>query len=432
MEGDQVSNIEESGEFISITECQRDQKVTTAVQAFTMAQIINYFIEAVAGDKEKTNDFKSLRESSYQMFKEGHVQKIELKRGYETIIIKCNCLPEMRKDRVYKIIMRIHHTSGEIQFAKCGCVAGKGPRACCKHIASVCYALENFSRLFLDEPEEIACTDLLQKWNQPRKRRLSPKKISELNFSIESHNKVKRTRNLQGRKPGDIIGQISENDVKVVENLKSRLESFQKENPQVKLSLLSVLNSTSPSNRSLSPPTDKEPSNTNGQSDACVQQTISSSNNIVNQRVLFKESLNKTSNERMDVFQKTQMQSECNLWFEERRGRITGSVCGRIINRNPNIYPKSLLKTITRTSSITTAAMAMGKQQVAQILARYLHQQPENGNSDTSVQGADFLIDKEYGCLGASPVSVVTDNSSKGCAEIKAAVSLWDKSITEL
>ena len=26
---------------------------------------------------------------------------------------------------------------------------------------------------------------------------------------------------------------------------------------------------------------------------------------------------------------------------------------------------------------------------------------------------------------------MVTDNSSKGCAEIKPAVSLWDKSITE-
>ena len=65
----------------------------------------------------------------------------------------------MRKDRVYKIIMRIHHTSGEIQFSKCGFVAGKGPRACCKHIASVFHALENLSRLFLDEPEEITCTD---------------------------------------------------------------------------------------------------------------------------------------------------------------------------------------------------------------------------------------------------------------------------------
>ena len=219
-----MSNIEESDEFISITECQRDQKVTTTVQAYTMAQIINYFIEAVAGDKEKTNDFNSLRELSYQMFKEGYVQKIELKRGYDTIIIKCNCLPEMRKHRVYKIVVRIHLTSGEIQFAKCGCVAGNSPRACCKHIASVCYALENLSRLFRDESEEIAYTDLLQKWNQPRKRRLFPKKISELNFSIESHNKVKRTRNLQRGKPEDIFEQIFENDVKVVENLKSRLE----------------------------------------------------------------------------------------------------------------------------------------------------------------------------------------------------------------
>ena len=62
--------------------------------------------------------------------------------------------------------------------------------------------------------------------------------------------------------------------IKVVKNLKSRLESFQKENPQVKLSLLSVLNITSPSSSTLSQPTDKEPSNTDGQSDAYAQQTI--------------------------------------------------------------------------------------------------------------------------------------------------------------
>ena len=119
-----------------------------------------------------------------------------LKSGYETVIIKCDCLPEMRKDRVYKITMRINDKSGEIQFAKCGCVAGKGPRASCKHIASVCYSLKNFSGVFLDEPEHLACTDLLQKWNQPRKRRLSPKKINELDFAIESHNKKKKTRGL--------------------------------------------------------------------------------------------------------------------------------------------------------------------------------------------------------------------------------------------
>ena len=189
MEVDQLRNSDEDGEFVDVKECQKNSKVTTALQVFTMAQIINYFIEAVAGDNEKAKDFKSLRESSFQMFKEG------LKGGYETVIIKCDCLLEMRKDRVYKIIMRIHCTNGEIQFAKCGCIAGKGSRASCKRIASVCYALENCNRIFLDEPEQVACTDLLQQWNQPRKRRLSPKKISELDLSIESHNKKKENTN---------------------------------------------------------------------------------------------------------------------------------------------------------------------------------------------------------------------------------------------
>ena len=131
------------------------QKAIVALQAFTMAQIINYFIEAVAIDNEKSKDFKSLRESFYQMFKKGHHQNIMLKSGYETVIIKCDCLPEMRKDRVYKIMMRINVKSGEIQFGKCGCVVGKGPRASCKHIASVCYSLENFIRVFLDDVPRI-------------------------------------------------------------------------------------------------------------------------------------------------------------------------------------------------------------------------------------------------------------------------------------
>ena len=117
-----------------------------------MAQIINYFIEAVSGDNVESKDFKSLRESSYQMFKEGHIQNIMLKSGNETVIIKCDCLPEIQKDRAYKIMMRINDKSGEIHFAKCGCVAGKGPRASCKHIVCVCYSLENFSWVFLGEP----------------------------------------------------------------------------------------------------------------------------------------------------------------------------------------------------------------------------------------------------------------------------------------
>ena len=51
------------------------------------------------------------------------------------------------------------------------------------------------------------------------------------------------------------------------------------------------------------------------------------------------------------------------------------------------------------------------------------------------MQKAGFLIDKDYGWLGASPDAVVTEHSStsrsKGCVEIKAAVSFWEKSVSK-
>ena len=415
MESDRETNntSEGNGDFIGIKECQKDKKATTALQAFTMAQIINYFIEAVAGDNEKSKDFKSLRESSYQMFKEGHIQKIMLMSGYKTVIIKCDCLPEMRKDRVYKIIMRINDGSGEIQFSKCGCVAGKGPRASCKHIASVCYALENFSRVFLDEPEHLACTDLLQKWNQPRKRRLSPKKISELDFAIESHNNKKKTRGLQGRKPEEIVGQITDTDLRAVRNLKTKLELFRTENVKVKLSIFPVLSqdqgcsasgpvSSSARESSKCTTTTSTSTTTNSNNINCNFSANSSvTDNIIHQRVLvLQEGLNKTADERIDIFRKTQAQSQCSLWFEERRGRITGSVCGRIINRNCNIYPKSIIENVLKISRNKTAAMVMGQEQEDRILARYINHKRENGHSDISVEKAGFLIGKRLaGCI---------------------------------
>ena len=91
-----------------------------------MGQIVSYFVEAIAADKQPAKDHKSLRESSFQLFRRGHVQKIEVKRGFQTLIVKCSRLHEMQKDRIYNILERIKVTSAEIQFAKCDCIAGKG------------------------------------------------------------------------------------------------------------------------------------------------------------------------------------------------------------------------------------------------------------------------------------------------------------------
>ena len=63
--------------------------------------------------------------------------------------------------------------------AKCGCAAGMGPKASCKHIAALCYALEEFSRL-RQLPDFLTCTDKLQSWNQPRPRKLPTVPVEHL------------------------------------------------------------------------------------------------------------------------------------------------------------------------------------------------------------------------------------------------------------
>ena len=58
----------------------------------------------------------------------------------------------------------------DVVFAECGCPAGMGPHASCKHIGGLCYALQVFTRIG-KYPQYLTCTDKLQEWNKPRPKR---------------------------------------------------------------------------------------------------------------------------------------------------------------------------------------------------------------------------------------------------------------------
>ena len=73
--------------FLRLTQIYSLPSIYATLGKFSMSQIINYFIEAIAADSKSKQDFKALRESSFSMFKAGHVQDIHLKTGYNTIII---------------------------------------------------------------------------------------------------------------------------------------------------------------------------------------------------------------------------------------------------------------------------------------------------------------------------------------------------------
>ena len=147
--------------------------------SFTNANIINYFVVRTAVDGKPSSDVKAINSSALNMFRCGHVQDIMI--GYDKhIYVQAKCLPEMRKDRVYKVVVCMDENAFDIIGAECGCPAGKGPCGSCKHIAAVCYALEEFSRLG-KLPEFATCTDRLQAWNKPRQKKVPIIPVHELN-----------------------------------------------------------------------------------------------------------------------------------------------------------------------------------------------------------------------------------------------------------
>ena len=107
------------------------------------------------------------------------MQNIQVEASTPHTWIKANCLPEMKKDRVYKLLLSLDSTSWDILTAKCGCPAGKEPNASCRHVGALCYALVQFCKSG-QLPDFLTCTQRLQEWNKPRPRKVEPIPVLEL------------------------------------------------------------------------------------------------------------------------------------------------------------------------------------------------------------------------------------------------------------
>ena len=144
---------------------------------FTIENVMQYFIYRKENDGLERQDWKNFNVGGYKLFKEGHVQKIYGGLSANKVHIKATCLPEMKKDRTYSFLLTIDKATVDVSSAQYTCPAGKGPFGSCKHIAALCFALEDFVKMLeiiLEQGEE-ACTSVLQRWNQPRKKRLESK-----------------------------------------------------------------------------------------------------------------------------------------------------------------------------------------------------------------------------------------------------------------
>ena len=79
-------------------------------------------------------------------------------------------------------------------FSFCHCSLGEA----CNHIAALLFAIEDYAKVTSEG--EISCTSLPCEWNRPRKRKLSPKRIS--NLQPVKHQYGKKPRLSAAPKPG--------------------------------------------------------------------------------------------------------------------------------------------------------------------------------------------------------------------------------------
>lgn len=155
---------------------------------FTMANMVAYFIHRETSDGKATENFKDMNSRAYPLFKAGHIQYVFYKQFDCKILMKCTCIPEMKKGLMYNIRVSFN-TSSDIVFAVCGCPAGRGPTCTCKHLGAFCYFLEEFCRN--QQTSYSSSTSSLQQWNQQRKRSSGPRPLDGIKFVKSEYRKEK-------------------------------------------------------------------------------------------------------------------------------------------------------------------------------------------------------------------------------------------------
>lgn len=412
------------------------------VLPFTNAQIVAYFVTRTVDDALPAGDFKSINKSASNLYHCGHVQNIEVCNESSTnkLFVRADCLPEMKKDRVYKIILKLDSRSYEVDGAECGCPAGRGPRASCKHIAALCYALEEFGRL-KQLPTFHTCTDKLQTWNQPRPRKFQPMPVENLRSRMHEIMPTK----LRQIHPTRVTSQFDPRpedmrmlDPKASERLRCSLLGLNK--PCAFLHVLvpdvekiyhdhtySAKPTTGIDTHTVSP---SMMATSSGDHENYTARELS-----VDDIATKKKSFCVSSALRHTIEERTRRQSQTEEWHRLRLQRITASTCGKILIQKKKtvsllrqcLYPKPLLDPLP-------PPIAWGRENEMRACRKYEEFMISSHHGGFTTSACGFVIHPEKGWLGASPDAKVFDPSChlpNGIAEFKCPYSKRDKSPQE-
>ncbi|XP_060608411.1 uncharacterized protein LOC132760456 [Ruditapes philippinarum] len=338
------------------------------------------------------------------------------------VLIKAECLAHMRQ-RKYDILIILNMKDGDIIHANCRCEDGQGPASTCKHVAALCYALEDFVKVFILPEDVQSCTEKLETWNKPRDIKLPASPLYDVDFERKKFGKRrKERRELRGRKPEFYqLHQVCESDRSAVTEFLSEMNTWSADNGK-NLLINTVTDISDPieTTASVNHLYVYMSAFYKSLEDVCSQVTVPLQE--------LKKSLKVSEEEQSMIEKHTLLQSRVSDWYTLRTYRITGSVVHRICNyyvyKRSN--PENIVKSIMQPSSFTSAAMRLGLEFEPKVLERY---EAMNRSNNIQIKKLGLIIDKEYGFLASSPDSGIVQNGHLvGLVEVKTKISdKWSK-----
>ena len=87
---------------------------------FTLEKVMDYFLYQKESDSLARQDWKSFNSKGFKLFREGHVQKIyaNISTKFNHVNVKATCLPEMKKDRAYSLLMALDRVTANVCSAQ--------------------------------------------------------------------------------------------------------------------------------------------------------------------------------------------------------------------------------------------------------------------------------------------------------------------------
>ncbi|VDI46128.1 Hypothetical predicted protein [Mytilus galloprovincialis] len=362
---------------------------------------VNHYLKNICNwTNERLKGYKN--DNSYRLHSNGHIRDVRQSKFHSDIhYVKAACVPEERQSADPYEVWIVVLFDGSIHSAECTCVAGDGT---CKHVAALLFGMQRFCQ-DLSDRSVISVTDKAAKWVNPV-RTSAPVKITSLDLRSEPTGQppIKPTSDHYRPSCHNMTPHAVE---------KEMLRLIKSENlPACAAYVLSDSSGSEYDFECL--PVNILDLATQFNNDDSSDDSLESFIEHIHRNI--------PDNYFTDIFEKTVSQSDSDLWFYQRHGRITASIlysCLHFSGRNPDGHLVKLILGLTNSVNSDLPALRHGKKFEHVARESYLHDK-KNLHDNLECKLSGFVIDNNSPYLGCSPDGLLECKCcGQGCLEIK-------------